>query len=105
MPHIFKRTKIFRLLEGFWKKYESYGMFTGTIELRNLTEHEQEELGKFSGKIFRKKECLNFCGKIQKHGEAADLAKFRRKVLEIYFDKTGGQKAKKGCMNRCGRES
>ena len=38
-----KEQKIFkRLLEGFWKKYESYGMFTGTIELRNLTEHERE---------------------------------------------------------------
>lgn len=62
-----KEQKIFkRLLEGFWKKYESYGMFTGTIELRNLTEHEREELEGFFGKNFsREKECLDFCGKIQ----------------------------------------
>lgn len=51
-----KEQKIFkRLLEGFWKKYESYGMFTGTIELRNLTEHEREELEGFFGKNFHGK--------------------------------------------------
>ena len=41
-----------RLLKGFWKKYESYGMFTGTVELRNLTEDEREELEGFFGKSF-----------------------------------------------------
>lgn len=85
-----KEQKIFkRLLEGFWKKYESYGMFTGTIELRNLTEHEREELEGFFGKNFHGKKSASIsAAKFRKAWESSRFGEISpEKVLEIYFDK------------------
>lgn len=78
-----------RLLKGFWKKYESYGMFTGTVELRNLTEDEREELEGFFGKNFHGKKSVSVSA--AKFRNAWENSRFSEispeKVLEIYFDK------------------
>ena len=75
-----------RLLKGFWKKYESYGMFTGTVELRNLTEDEREELEGFFGKNFHGKKSVS-----------VSAAKFRNAWENSRFSED--------YMNRCGKGS
>ena len=78
-----------RLLKGFWKKYESYGMFTGTVELRNLTEQEREELEGFFGKNFHGKKSVSVsAAKFRKAWENSRFGEISpEKVLEIYFNK------------------
>ena len=45
---------VFKLLKGFWKKYISYGDFSGTVKLSGLSGQDIEELEGFFGKIHTK---------------------------------------------------
>ena len=47
-----------RLLKGFKEKYASFGSFSGTVELRNLTSVDVENLEGFFQKNYHGKICF-----------------------------------------------
>lgn len=54
-----------KVFEGFWKKYYSYGRFSGTVKLSHLTMPEIEELeGFFSKKFSRTEKRVHIFGQI-----------------------------------------
>ena len=52
MAYFCERPVFDRLLRGFREKYESYGSFSGTVSLRNLTLDDIENLEGFYINLF-----------------------------------------------------
>ena len=52
-----------RLLEGFQKKYRSFGSFAGTVTLDKLTSEERETLEGFFGANFHGKKSISVSAK------------------------------------------
>lgn len=71
----FREAPVFhRLLTGFREKYMSYGEFSGTVVLFNLTESDVETLEGFFKKIFMDRNRLQFRRFVLKrHWQAADF--------------------------------
>lgn len=79
-----------RLLKGFYQKYLSYGSFSGTVTLSNLTLEDREALEGFFQKNYHGKKSASISA--QKFEQALKDSRFAeisgKEVLELYF---GGQ--------------
>lgn len=86
----FKSNRVWeKILEGFWKKYESYGVFSGSIKLTQLTIEELEELEGFFGTSFHGKKSVTISSK--RFGRGLKESRFAfmepERLLELYFHK------------------
>lgn len=79
-----------RLLEGFRKKYLSYGKFSGTVTLKKLSRQDIEELEGFFGKNFHGQKsvsisAINFRSALQ-NSRYSEITP--EKLLELFFEET-----------------
>lgn len=86
----FKSSRVWeKILKGFWKKYESYGVFSGSIKLTQLTIDELEELEGFFGTSFHGKKSVIISSK--RFGRGLKESRFAfmepERLLELYFHK------------------
>lgn len=84
----FREHSVFgKLFRGFWKKYASYGSFTGTVILKNLTQEEIEDLEGFFQKNYHGKKSASITAK--QFEKALCESRFGgvqpKEVLELYF--------------------
>ena len=86
----FQSNKVWkRLFQGFWEKYRSYGFFSGTVVLRNLSMEEIEGLEGFFGKSFHGKKSVSVSA--DRFAKALSASRFAQiapeQLLELYFQK------------------
>ncbi len=84
------------MLSGFKEKYRSYGCFTGTVKLRNISSDEIEALEGFFAKNFHGQESISVSA--EKFRKALGSGRFSsvtpERLLEMYFnEKIVGKKA------------
>ena len=76
-----------RLFRGFWEKYRSYGVFSGTVVLRGLSMEEIEGLEGFFGKSFHGKKSASISA--ERFSKALALSRFSEmepvRILELFF--------------------
>ena len=85
----FKNNSVWKkVLGAFWKKYESYGAFSGSIKLKKLSGEELEELEGFFGTNFHGQESITISSK--KFAKGLQESRFAfikpERLLELYFD-------------------
>lgn len=77
-----------KVLEGFWKKYSSYGRFSGNIVLKNLKSQDIEELEGFFGKSFHGQKSVTVSA--EKFRQALKESRYKEMtpecLLENYFE-------------------
>lgn len=86
----FKSSCVWRkVLKGFWKKYESYGAFSGSVRLTQLTVEQLEELEGFFGISFHGKKNVVISSKRFERGLKESRFAFMEpeRLLELYFHK------------------
>lgn len=93
----FREHSVFdRMFRGFREKYASYGSFSGTVILKNLSEEDLEVLEGFFQKNFHGKKSVSVSAlrfeKALKESRFADISP--KEVLELYFgeEMTGKKK-------------
>lgn len=78
-----------RVLEGFMKKYGSYGSFSGTVKLGNLTRQDRETLEGFFGRSFHGQKSVSVSA--EKFRKALADSRYHcvtpERLLELYFHK------------------
>lgn len=84
----FKHSPVWdKVLNGFWKKYESYGGFQGTVKLQRLSSEEIEELEGFFGKNYHGQKSVTISA--DKFTERLADSRFSsvtaERLLELYF--------------------
>lgn len=76
-----------KVFEGFWKKYYSYGRFSGTVKLSHLTMPEIEELEGFFRKNFHGQKSVSISS--DKFCRALSESRYSvitpERLLELYF--------------------
>ena len=76
-----------KVLKGFQKKYVSYGRFSGSVVVRNLTQEEIEELEGFFGKSFHRQKSVSISA--EKFQKALENSRYKNikpdMILESYF--------------------
>ena len=76
-----------KVLKGFQKKYVSYGRFSGSVVVRNLTQEEIEELEGFFGKSFHCQKSVSISA--EKFQKALENSRYKNikpdMILESYF--------------------
>ncbi len=79
-----------RILEGFREKYFSYGKFTGTVVIKNLSEKDREDLEGFLGRNYHGKKSAAISA--ERFSRALSRSRFGmisgKDLLEIYFQET-----------------
>lgn len=98
MAYFCERPVFDRLLRGFREKYESYGSFSGTVSLRNLTLDDIENLEGFFQKNFHGQKSVSISAsrfeKALKNSRFGEIGP--KDLLELYFqEEMTGKKEKK----------
>lgn len=86
----FKSSSVWeKVLCGFWKKYESYGAFSGSVKLAELSLEELEEIEGFFGKSFHGNRSITISSKRFERGLRESRFAFIKpeRLLELYFHK------------------
>lgn len=98
MEYFCERPVFDRLLRGFREKYESYGSFSGTVSLRNLTLDDIEDLEGFFQKNFHGQKSASISAsrfeKALKNSRFGEIGP--KDLLELYFqEEMTGKKEQK----------
>ena len=98
MAYFCERPVFDRLLRGFREKYESYGSFSGTVSLRNLTLDDIENLEGFFQKNFHGQKSVSISAsrfeKALKNSRFGEIGP--KDLLELYFqEEMTGKKEQK----------
>lgn len=98
MAYFCERPVFDRLLRGFREKYESYGSFSGTVPLRNLTLDDIEDLEGFFQKNFHGQKSASISAarfeKALKNSRFGEIGP--KDLLELYFqEEMTGKKEQK----------
>ena len=98
MEYFCERPVFDRLLRGFREKYESYGSFSGTVSLRNLTLDDIENLEGFFQKNFHGQKSVSISAsrfeKALKNSRFGEIGP--KDLLELYFqEEMTGKKEQK----------
>lgn len=76
-----------KVLKGFWKKYESYGMFQGAVTLKRLSPEEIDELEGFFGKNYHGQKSVTIsAAKLTEQLVSSRFSSITpERLLELYF--------------------
>lgn len=104
----FKNNSVWKkVLGAFWKKYESYGAFSGSIKLKKLSGEELEELEGFFGTNFHGQESITISSK--KFAKGLQESRFAfikpERLLELYFDEKPISKKERKNIRHLQREA
>ncbi|MBQ7433245.1 MAG: DUF2399 domain-containing protein [Lachnospiraceae bacterium] len=86
--YYFRECPVFeKVLRGFWEKYLSYGTFSGTVTLRDLTDGEREDLEGFFQKNYHGQKSVSIsAARFQKALAESRFGGLQPKdLLELYF--------------------